>query len=69
MSNTFENFEKLYGTTEFLKAIISIQNEILVEKGITTADELRSRLQTKLIIHDSKAKRSLYKHANKKDKN
>jgi hypothetical protein len=66
MSNTFENFEKLYGTTEFLKAIISIQNEILVEKGITTKDELRSRLQTELIIHDQKAKRSLYKHANKK---
>ena len=49
MNNTFENFEKLYGTSELLKAIISIQNEILVDKGITTTNELKSRLQKELI--------------------
>ena len=54
--NTFTNFEKLYGTNEFLKAIVSIQNEILVDKGLTTPDYLRSRLQTELIIRAAKIK-------------
>lgn len=57
MSNdTFTNFEKLYGTTEFLKAIVSIQNEILVHKGLTTSDDLRSRLQTELICRAARIK-------------
>ena len=56
MSNPFIDFEKLYGTTEFLKAIISIQNQLLIDKGITTADELRSRLQTELICRVAKNK-------------
>ena len=55
-NDTFTNFEKLYGTNEFLKAIVSIQNEILVDKGLTTADYLRSRLQTELICRTARIK-------------
>jgi hypothetical protein len=54
--STFTNFEKLYGTNEFLKAVISIQNEILVDKGLTTVDYLRSRLQTELVCRATKIK-------------
>jgi len=42
------DFEKLYGPIELLKAISSVQNEILVEKGIATIEELQSGLQARL---------------------
>jgi len=48
------NFEKIYGTEALISAIISSQNKLLIDKGITTEDELRSMLKTELMCRTSR---------------
>jgi hypothetical protein len=52
-ANIFTNFENLYGTNALLKAMISSQNQLLVDKGVTTEDELKSRLKIELVRRNS----------------
>jgi hypothetical protein len=64
MNNPFIEYEKIHGAINLIKVIISTQNKILIEKGITTEKELITKLKKELIKPDTKNKFSS-NHSNK----